>query len=41
MTQSSASGERQALRGFRWQYDHIAKHVYDALYDSDFVSLSD
>ena len=39
MTQSSASGERQALRGFRWQYDHIAKHVYDALYDSDFVSL--
>ena len=39
MTQSSASGERQALRGFRWQYDHIATRVYDALYDGDFVSL--
>ena len=39
MTQSAASGERQALRGYRWQYDHIATHVYDALYDSDFVSL--
>ena len=39
MTQSSASGEHQALRGFRWQYDHIATRVYDALYDGDFVSL--
>ena len=39
MTQSAASGERQALRGYRWQYDHIATLVYDALYDGDFVSL--
>ena len=39
MTQSAASGERQALRGYRWQYDHIAALVYDALYDGDFVSL--
>ena len=39
MTQSAASGERRALRGYRWQYDHIAALVYDALYDGDFVSL--
>ena len=39
MTQSAASGERQALRGYRWQYNHIATLVYDALYDGDFVSL--
>lgn len=39
MTQSPASGERQALRGYRWQYDHIAALVYDALYDGDFVSV--
>ena len=39
MPQSSASGERQALRGYRWQYDHIATLVYDALYEGDFGSL--
>ena len=39
MIQSAASGERQALRGYRWQYDHIATLVYDALYDGDFVSI--
>ena len=39
MTQSAASGERQALRGYRWQYDHIASLVYDALYDGDFLSV--
>ena len=39
MTQPAATGERQALRGYRWQYDHIAALVYDALYDGDFVSL--
>ena len=39
MTQSAASGERKALRGYRWQYDHIADLVYDALYEGDFVSI--
>ena len=39
MPQPAATGERQALRGYRWQYDHIAALVYDALYDQDLVSL--
>lgn len=39
MTVSSASGERAALGGYRWQYDQIADRVYDALFDRDFVSL--
>ena len=39
MTLGPASGERDALRGYRWQYDHIATRVYDALLDGDFVSL--
>ena len=39
MTASPASGERAALRGYRWQYDHVATLVYDALIDDDFVSL--
>lgn len=39
MAQSSADGERAALRGYRFQYDHIALLVYDALYDGDFVEL--
>lgn len=39
MPQSAAIGERQALRGYRWQYDHIAVLVYDALYDQEFRSL--
>ena len=34
-----AAGERAALRGYRWQYDHIAALVYDALLDGDFVTL--
>ena len=34
-----AVGERSALRGYRWQYDHIAALVYDALLDGDFVAL--
>ena len=39
MSQPSASGERAALRGYRWQYDHIAVHVYDALLDGNFVAI--
>jgi hypothetical protein len=39
VTTSPASGERAALRGYRWQYDHIAALVYDALIEDDFVSL--
>ncbi len=34
-----AAGGRSALRGYRWQYDHIAALVYDALLDGDFVAL--
>ena len=39
MTLTPAAGERAALRGYRWQYDHIAELVYDALYEGDFESL--
>jgi hypothetical protein len=39
MSTSPASGERNALRGYRWQYDHVAALVYDALLDDDFLSL--
>ena len=39
MTVSPASGERRAVRGYRWQYDHVAALVYDALIQDDFVSL--
>jgi hypothetical protein len=39
MTIASASGERSALRGYQWQYDHIAALVYDAIYDDEFVEL--
>ncbi len=39
MIRAPAAGERAALRGFRWQYDHIAALVYDALLDGDLVSL--
>ena len=43
MTLAPASGERAALRGYHWQYDHIAARVYDALLDGDFraVQLAD
>ena len=37
--EAPASGERAALRGYRWQYDHIAARVYNALLDSDLESL--
>ena len=39
MSSAPASGERAALRGYRWQYDHIAVRVYDALVEGDFDSL--
>jgi hypothetical protein len=39
MTRAPASGERGALRGYRWQYDHIAARTYDSLLDGDFESL--
>ena len=39
MTGEPALGERAALRGYRWQYDHLAELVYDALLDDDFDQL--
>ena len=39
MMEAPASGERTALRGYRWQYDHIASRVYNALLDGDLESL--
>ena len=39
MTHAPALGERAALRGYRWQYDHTAELVYDALVDGDFEEL--
>jgi hypothetical protein len=39
LTRAPAAGERWALRGYRWQYDHIAALVYDAVIEDDFESL--
>lgn len=40
MSQTPAEGERGALRGYWWQYDHVAARVYDALVDADdFVAV--
>lgn len=39
MSLAPAAGERAAVRGYRWQYDHIAARVYDALIEGDFVAL--
>ena len=39
MMDAPASGERAALRGYRWQYDHIASRVYNALLDGNLESL--
>jgi hypothetical protein len=33
------TGERNALRGYRWQYDQLASIVYDSLINQTFVSL--
>lgn len=43
MSPSAASGERNAVRGYRWQYDQLAAIVYDSLLDEtyDFLRLSD
>ena len=39
MTSAPAPGEQSALHGYRWQYDHIAALVYDALVVHDFEEL--
>ena len=43
MSGASADGERSAVRGFQWQYDHAAALVYDALRAQDLglVRLAD
>ena len=43
MMEAPASGERAALRGYRWQYDHIASRVYSALLDGnlEYLRLTD
>ena len=39
MSLSPGDGERAALRGYRWQYDHIAARVYDAIREDEFRQL--
>src|SRR5947209_20608124 len=39
MSASPSSGERNALRGYRWQYDQLAAIVYDSLLAETYVSL--
>ena len=39
MSHAPATGERAALRGYRWQFDHIAARVYDALLDGDLQAI--
>ena len=39
MSHAPGTGERAALYGYRWQYDHIAALVYDALLDHDLIAL--
>ncbi len=39
MNRTSASGEQAALRGYKWQYDQIAKLVYDAIRDGKLISV--
>lgn len=40
MTQVPLPGEQSALRGYRWQYDHVARLVYDAIVDGEFCPAS-
>lgn len=40
MTQVPLPGEQSALRGYRWQYDHVARLVYDAIIDGEFDRLT-
>ena len=37
MSISPAEGERAAVRGYQWQYDHAAARVYDALVDESLI----
>ena len=39
MAHAPAAGESAALRGYRWQYDHIAALVYNALIGPDSFDL--
>jgi hypothetical protein len=39
MPQAPLSGEQSAIHGFRWQYDHIARLVYNSIVDADFDRL--
>ena len=39
MSLAPGEGERAALRGYRWQYDHIAARVYDAIREDGFLQL--
>lgn len=39
MVQVPLPGEQSALMGFRWQYDHIARLVYDGIVDADFNKI--
>lgn len=39
MTQVPLPGEQSALRGYRWQYDHVARLVYDSIVDGEFDRL--
>ncbi len=39
MKLAPAEGERAALRGYRWQYDHIAARIYDAIWEHEFLQL--
>ena len=39
MTQVPLPDEQSALRGYRWQYDHVARLVYDAIVDGEFDRL--
>jgi hypothetical protein len=36
MSQVPLPGEQSAIRGFRWQYDHIARLVYNGIVDAEF-----
>lgn len=39
MVQTPLPGEQSALMGYRWQYDHIARLVYDGIVESTFESV--
>jgi hypothetical protein len=39
MLQVPLPGEQGALMGFRWQYDHIARLVYDGIIDSALIRV--